>query len=136
VKSTRNEEYKGEDRQGELQTSRFGNPGNGMPCNAMYHRRGADPPKNESGRNGAVSERDWSIRPVSSGNGTCIAAQTFSLSVCEVVKHVRSIWRMRLLCSSKATALSTDVSETLSRMRRGNAGQISRVFLADILVLQ
>jgi hypothetical protein len=30
----------------------FGNPGDGMEVKARYRRRGADPPKNESGRTG------------------------------------------------------------------------------------
>ncbi len=71
--------------------SRFGNPGNGAACNMRDRRRGPDPRKNESGRNGAVSERDSSVRLVSSGNGTCSAAQTFSFSVFEVVRHLRPI---------------------------------------------
>ena len=107
-----------------------------MACNLRDRRHGADPPKNESGRNGAVSERDESVRSVSSGNGTCIAVQTFSFSICEVITQLRLIWRMRLLCSSTETTLSIDVSVTSSWMRRGNAGQTSRVFPAGVPVVQ
>jgi len=35
--------------------SSIGNPGNGMRFKLRYFKRGADPPKNESGMAGAVS---------------------------------------------------------------------------------
>src|SRR6267142_3720721 len=49
--------------------SSFPNPGNGMPVNWISRRRGADPPKNESGSTAAFLLFDVRIRMVRAGNG-------------------------------------------------------------------
>src|SRR5260221_1038052 len=52
-----------------------GSAGNGMPCKMRYCRRGADLPKNVSGRTCTVSSvpsSDRSSRNVNAGNGSCI----------------------------------------------------------------
>src|SRR6266403_5250171 len=102
----------------------FGNSGNGMPSNQTVFRRGADPPKNESGMTGSVSALDLSDRYVISGNGTCIAAQTFSHG--ELLRYSRSMEHTRSLRSSKAMMLSSsDVLRETSLMSRSKAGQMS-----------
>ena len=60
VKCTRNEEYdKGQVRvcttRWVADNTSFDNPGNGNPNKVKFRRRGADPPKNESGMTGGVS---------------------------------------------------------------------------------
>src|SRR6266478_592426 len=56
--------------------SSFRNPGNGMRVKESDCRRGADPPKNESGSTGTVSSSENSSRDVSAGNGFSIAARS------------------------------------------------------------
>jgi hypothetical protein len=64
----------------------FGIPGNGMEAKERDRRRGADPPKNESGRTDTGDEFGYDrYRSASSGNGTCIAVQIFS--ICGVVNR-------------------------------------------------
>src|SRR6266849_10146066 len=88
--------------------SKFGNHGSGMATKAIFRRRGADPPKNESGRSGTYDmPLNDKYSAASSGNGTCIAVQSFSIG--EVVCQLSSILNMRLLSSSSASTLSTDV---------------------------
>jgi len=58
--------------------SSFGIDGNGMLLNLSVRRRGADPPKNESGKIGATSPYTETCRSVSSGNGFRIAAANLS----------------------------------------------------------
>jgi len=58
--------------------SSVGIDGNGMPSNENVRRRGADPPKNESGRTGATSQYTETSMRVNSGNGFCIAAANLS----------------------------------------------------------
>src|SRR6266850_2208144 len=48
--------------------SSFPNPGNGMPVKDNVRRRGADPPRNESGSTGAFPSFDERIRSVRAGN--------------------------------------------------------------------
>src|SRR6266850_3046628 len=48
--------------------SSFPIPGNGMPLKEIVRRRGADPPKNESGSTAAFSSFDQRIRVVRAGN--------------------------------------------------------------------
>ena len=113
----------------------FGIPENGMRLRARNRRCWADPPRNESGRTGTFGKPpNVRYKIASSGNGTCIAAQRFSIP--EVVRKKRLMRHMRSLCSSSAMTLSTDVSETLPRMRRGKAGQTSEDLLAGVLVVQ
>lgn len=115
--------------------STFGKLGNGMPSNQSPRRRGVDPPKNESGTATAVPH-DLSHKVVSSGNGACITARTFSNSGPGMSGMPRPIWCTRSLCSSKATILSTQSSSVRrvpSRMRRSNAGQTSSVSFAGVL---
>jgi len=104
--------------------SSFGIDGNGILSNRSVRRRGADPPKNESGRTRAPFVQTY--RCVSSGNGFCIAS--VNLSQRELVVLIQ-ISQMRLECSdsSAATVLShswsdwpmIDISDT------GRTGQVS-----------
>ena len=111
--------------------SSLGNPGNGMECRASVRRRGADPPKNESGWTGISTPKNR--RPVSSGNGCCIAAKTFS-DPGPGVKPVKSKLHMRSLCSSAAMKLSTsNPSPSSSNTSIGKSGQASSVFLTGVL---
>ena len=54
--------------------SRFGSAGNGMRIKVSDRRRGADPPKNESGRFGTVTDSfdEERYRCVSARNDSCI----------------------------------------------------------------
>ena len=52
--------------------SSFGNPENEMPYKWNDCRRGADPPKNESGRTGFIPIYLARLRFFSAGNSTCI----------------------------------------------------------------
>ena len=52
--------------------SSFGNAGNGMRIKLSDRRRGADPPKNESGRFGTDSFDEERYRCVSARNDSCI----------------------------------------------------------------
>jgi hypothetical protein len=105
------------------------NPGNETPCSERDRRRGADPPKNESGTTDTVSSYDRSAKSISSGNGPCIAAQGFS--GCEDGSMISD---MRSLCASATIMLSRyDPSATraeTTRMR-GKGGQTSRVSKDD-----
>src|SRR6266566_9663873 len=93
--------------------SSFSNPGNGMECKARNRRLGADLPKNESGRTGTCDKSSHDrYRIASSGNGTCIAVQSFSSCDFEIEWQSRLILHMRSLCSSTAMTLFSDVSET------------------------
>jgi hypothetical protein len=59
--------------------SRFGNPGDGTRTKVRYRKRGADTPKNESGRAGSFGQLGSDRRRATSpGNGTCIAVQRLS----------------------------------------------------------
>ena len=112
--------------------SSFGNPGNGMECKVRDHRRGADPPKNESGMTGGVSPYDQSCRSINSGNGTCIDAKTSSN--CQLLMR-KSTSCTRLLCPSATVMLLGDKAK-ISTMMRGKAGQTSSVSLARVLGVQ
>ena len=115
---------------------RFGNPGNGMPSKSKVRRRGADPPKKESGMTGAVSPVEWSRRYVNSGNGTCIAAKT--CSNCQFEREKReTTYCTRLLCPSAARMLSVpDEKGVLLSTMRGKAGQTSNLSLAGVSGVQ
>jgi hypothetical protein len=73
-------------------------PERGMPDNEKYRRRGADPPRNESGTGmtDSVSTCDESHRSVSSGNDTCIGAKTSSNY--QSARPRRMTSHTRLLC--------------------------------------
>jgi hypothetical protein len=84
--------------------SSFDNPENSIPSKLSDRRRGADPPKNESGTTGTVLSLDSKFKHVSSGNGTRIAANTFSHWELEVCLNITS--RTRSLRFNAATMLS------------------------------
>ena len=71
-----------------------------------YRRRGADPPRNESGMGIAdsVPEYDERRRSVISGNGACIVGKTFYS--CQFSGFERETSHIRLLCPSAATTLA------------------------------
>src|SRR6267142_4460060 len=81
--------------------SSFPNPGNGMPSNQISRRRGADPPKNESGSTGAFASFDKRSRLVRAGNGF-IATDFFNN---EFGTPLIQITRTRLYCLSAAMRL-------------------------------
>src|SRR6266852_2946398 len=72
--------------------SSLGNPGKRTRLNRRSCRRGADPPKNDSGTTEGVSSSNASLQivnSVNSGNGCCIAAK--ASSNCEFVTSTSSI---------------------------------------------
>jgi hypothetical protein len=115
--------------------SSFGIAGNEMPLIRSLFRRGADPPKNESGRTSTVSsllQLKW--RAVSSGNGSFIAAA--NRSELDIVVFQNLMRRTRSGCLSAATTLSASSSSQGSpprSMMMGNAGQMSSIFLTGVL---
>ena len=56
----------------------LGSPGNEMAFKQKHRRRGAEPPKNESGRTGPyTTDLPDRYRAASFGNGTSIAVHSF-----------------------------------------------------------
>ncbi len=115
--------------------SNFGNPENKVQSNVKDRRRGADPPRNESGMTGSVSSSGKSRRSVNSGNGTCITAR--NSSNCQPEKYERKTSDTRLLCPSAAMTLSMpDNKAILPLTTRGKAGQTSSVSLMGVSGVQ
>ena len=109
--------------------SSFGNAGNGMPDKSSDLRRGADAPKNESGRSSPFSSFDQSRRDVSAGKGFFIVANLFNSefgipSMC--ILHTRS-------CCLSATIMFAIPRGRLptakTYMKIGRAGQMSSIFV-------
>jgi hypothetical protein len=107
-----------------------------MPDNwRTLRRRGADRPKKESGTIGTGSLLDDRCRNVSSGNGSCIAAKTFSNE--EPLTSLRWILSTRSRRSSAATMLSiSSVELAMSSTMRGMGGQTSNVSRTGVLAVQ
>jgi hypothetical protein len=86
--------------------SSFGIDGNGILFNLSLRRRGADPPKNDSGRTGTTSFIQTSTsRCVSSGNGFCIASVNLCHRPCDELPIPIFISQMRLECSDSSTTI-------------------------------
>ena len=106
-----------------------------MSRNRRNLRRGADRPKNESGTIGTCSSLDDSCRNVSSGNGSCIAAKTFSNE--QRLTSRRRILSTRSQRSRAAKTLSiSSVELAMSSMTRGKGGQISSASRTGVLAVQ
>jgi hypothetical protein len=106
-----------------------------MPFNTRYRRLWADPPNNESGTTGTDLSYDSSCRNVSSGNGSCISAKTFSNE--EPWNQRRRILSTRSRRSSAATTLSISSGRpSMSSTKRGKGGQISSVSRTGVLAVQ
>jgi hypothetical protein len=115
--------------------SSLDNPENRIPSRLSVRRRGADPPKNESGTTGTVSSFDSKSRRVSSGNGTCIAAKASPHSELEVCANMTSL--IRSLRPNAATMLSIlDDGQYDTSIMIGNGGQISSIFFTDLPAVQ
>jgi len=100
-------------------------------------RRGADPPRNESGMGmtDIVSTCDESRISVSSGYGTCITTETFSN--CQFARAKRETWHTRFLCPSAAMMFPVPDDKNIKPpMMRGKAGQISSVSFAGVSGVQ
>ena len=107
-----------------------------MEFKVKIRRRGADPPKNESGMIGGVSSSEESRIDVNSGNGCngiCLGAKTSSN--CRPARNKKTL-HTRLLCPSAAIMLSVPDEYKLPLTTRGKAGQTSNVSLAGVLGVQ
>jgi hypothetical protein len=115
--------------------SSFGNPGNGTAIKARNRRRGADPPKNESGRIiGTYTYNKSSLAydrysPASSGNGGPAPAllskvfQFAKLATSQIEKLCDCMpIDIDLTYAIAALEFRNDVSETPSRRKRGKVG--------------
>jgi hypothetical protein len=111
----------------------FGNPGNRMPSNSRSFRRGADPPKNESGMTVAVSN-EKSARCLSTGKGFCIAIETSSKWGTR--RRMMIIATRSLRSSTPMTLSNSSVFFIRPLIQRGRGGQTSSVSLAGVLATQ
>src|SRR5216683_6324524 len=108
-----------------------------MPCKESSCSRGADPPKNESEMTGAILSFNQSIKCISAGNGSCIAAANLFKSELETLRN--SISNTRSLSSSAEMTFSTSSTgferryEPWSDMMIGNSGQMSSISFTDLL---
>ena len=109
--------------------------GNGMPLKSSDRRRGADPPRNESGMTGALSSFETSVRSVNSWNRFFIAADFKSESGTPkmLILHTRSC---RL--SAAMILVTPDRRESVMQasMTIGKAGQTSSIFFTGLLFVQ
>ena len=116
-----------------MDESSFGIPGNGQFSNEQCRRSGANPPKNESGRDFTSFSSAEMCKDVSSRNGFCIAAAILSQS--EVGMRGKSIAHMRWCSDSRVAAVFPhrgsrfDVENgcVASLITTGNTGQTSSI---------
>lgn len=111
-----------------MDNSSFPNVGNGMLLNSSDHKRGADPPKNDLGRTGAVVSFDSRVRDVSAGNGFFIVTNAFNNEFCMPQILVLNT---RLCCLSAVMILAIACGRDpmpKAFMTIGNAGQTSSIF--------
>ena len=104
----------------------FGSAGNGMVVRLRDRKRGADPPKNPSGRGAGRRKEDASSRCIRAGSGSRIAEA--NLCSCQLDDRRRSISRTRLRRSTIAESkllLSGMGGKILFLTMIGKGGQIS-----------
>jgi len=102
--------------------------GKGIPEKPSERRRGADPPRNDSGRVGTFPPSEYNSKCVSFGNGFSTAAIFF---IREFGMPRMSILRTRQCCSSALMMLSIPLGRfplAIKSMTIGNAGQMSSIF--------
>jgi len=112
--------------------------GNGMKLHSSDRRRGADPPKNDSGTISPLLSYRKSVRDVSSGKGYFIIAMKRSNS--DIGTAPREIRQIRSGCSSAAMMLSApSISDFMSPLlctMTDKAGQICSIFLTGVFAVQ
>ena len=117
--------------------SSFGNAGNGMRDRMSFCSRGADPPKNELGRAGALIFRAKSCRDVNAGNGFIFISRILFKSAFGMSK--KSISHTRLWCLSAEMMLFASCGFDIPRrpfITIGNSGQIASAFCTGLLFVK
>jgi hypothetical protein len=110
-----------------------------MPSKVIDRRRGAEPPKNPSGRDILIVLGTDNARYVRAGSGSSITAANRSIIV--PVSPDKEISDMRSRCPSAAMMFSSASADTENRgkcafMEIGKDGQIFRRFLVGVLAVQ
>ena len=111
-----------------VDNSSFPNVRNGMLLNLSDCKHGADPPKNDLGRTGAIVSFNSRVRDVSAGNGFFIVTNAFNNKFCMPQILVLN---MRLCCLSAVMILAIACGHDpmpKEFMTIGNAGQTSSIF--------
>jgi len=117
----------------------LGNDGNGMRLNINDRKRGANPPKNVSGRTGTDSSVDLREKCVKTGNGSCSTGTNFS----STGPWIPKMWipDVRSRYSSAAMRVFTPFSSTTGdwgdcSTMIGNGGQTSSNLALGVMLVQ
>jgi len=110
-----------------------------MPSKVIDRRRGAEPPKNPSGRDIVIQSITDKLRDVRAGSGSSIKAANRSIVVLASLRKVISDMRSR--CPSAAMMFSSasadhEAKRKCAFMEIGKDGQIFRRFLVGVLAVQ